>query len=74
MSKAQLPEQIKQLRRPERTEPLLAAIESLEEPSPEAHERLWAAEIDQRYSNYKGGKTQGIPYQEVMRDVEARLR
>jgi hypothetical protein len=36
MSKAQLPEQIKQLRRPERAEPLLAAIESLEEPSPEA--------------------------------------
>ena len=49
-------------------------MESLEEPSPQEHEQLWAAEINRRYSDYKSGKTKGIPYEEVMQDVESRLK
>ena len=74
MSKTQLLEPIKQLPRPERAELILAVMESLEEPSPEEHEQLWAAEINRRYSDYESGKTKGIPYEEVMQDVESRLK
>lgn len=74
MSKAQLLEQIKQLPREERAELILAAMESLEQPSQEESDKLWAAEIDRRIADYKSGKTKGIPYEEVMRDVESRLK
>ena len=74
MSKAQLLEQIKQLPREERAELILAAMESLDQLSQEESDKLWAAEIDRRIADYKSGKTKGISYEEVMRDVESRLK
>lgn len=65
MSEAQLLEQIKQLPRAERAELILEAMESLEDPTPEEYERLWAAEIDHRVADYLSGKVKGIPLEEV---------
>jgi putative addiction module component (TIGR02574 family) len=45
-------------------------LDSLEDLSEEENDRLWAAEAERRFADYKAGKTESVPAEEVF----ARLR
>lgn len=72
MSKTQVLEQVLALSREEREELLGDILRSLEEPSPEEHQKIWGEVAMRRYHDLKSGKVKGIPYEEVMRDVKSR--
>jgi len=74
MSKAQLLEQIKELSRAERAELAEEILRSLDEPSQEEYDKLWASEIKSRHDELKSGMVKPISREEVMRDVESRLK
>lgn len=74
MSKVQLLEQIKELSRAERAELAEEILRGLDEPSQLEYERAWAAEIKSRHHDLKSGKVKPITREEVMRDVESRIK
>lgn len=45
-----------------------------EEPTPEENERLWLGVAERRLEELRSGAVKGVPGEEVMRAVEARLR
>jgi hypothetical protein len=49
-------------------------IESLDELSPEEHLRLWAEEAERRADEMDAGTAEGIPAEDVFREMEALLR
>lgn len=46
---------------------------SLDEPTPSELERLWLAEAESRLDDYRAGRVQGIPGDEVFRRAVAEL-
>lgn len=74
MGKAQLLEQALQLDVKERAELAQELISSLENLTPQEHERVWTEVAVRRALELKSGKVKGIPFEEVQRDVESRLR
>jgi putative addiction module component (TIGR02574 family) len=78
MSKVQLLEQvieqIKELPRAERAELAEKILRSLDELSQAEYDQIWAAEIESRHQDLKSGKVKVLPREEVMRDVESRLK
>jgi hypothetical protein len=51
-----------------------ALLESLDQLSPEEHERLWAEEAADRYEGLKQGLLPSSPAGEVFARLEARIR
>ncbi len=49
-------------------------LDSLEEISPEEHERLWVEEAARRYEELKSGTTRAIPAEEVFAKLARRNR
>jgi putative addiction module component (TIGR02574 family) len=43
-------------------------------PPDKGYERAWSEEIQRRLDDYDSGRTKGIPYEEVMRDLRERLK
>lgn len=46
---------------------------SLDEPSPSELERLWLDEAERRLDDFRSGKTQGIPAEDVFRRAISEL-
>ena len=46
---------------------------SLDEPSPSEVERLWLDEAERRLEDFRSGKVQGVPAEEVFRRAIAEL-
>ena len=74
MSKTQLLEQIKELPRAERAELAEKILRSLDELSQAEYDQIWAAEIESRHEDIRSGKVKALSREEVMRDVESRLK
>lgn len=51
-----------------------ALLDSLDELSPEEHERLWAKEAESRYQALRAGELTSSPSEEVFARLEARPR
>lgn len=49
-------------------------LDSLDELSPEEHERLWAEEAESRYQALRAGELSSSPSDEVFGRLEARTR
>lgn len=49
-------------------------LDSLEDISPEEHERLWVAEAARRYEELKSGRARAIPAEEVFAKLSRRSR
>jgi putative addiction module component (TIGR02574 family) len=49
-------------------------LDSLEELSPEEHERLWADEAESRYEALRTGSLHSIPVEDVLAKLESRRR
>jgi hypothetical protein len=49
-------------------------LESLDELSPEEHERLWVEEAENRYQALRAGEVPTSPSDEIFRRLEARTR
>lgn len=50
---------------------LLASLDDLSE---EENERLWAAEAERRYAEYKAGNIEAVPAEEVFERLRSRKR
>lgn len=58
----------------ERAELATQLLDSLEDISEEESDALWAEEAERRYAEYKAGKVQAIPAEEVFARLRARQR
>ncbi len=49
-------------------------LDSLENLSAEEHERLWAEEAERRYAEYKAGRIEVVPAEEVFSRLRSRKK
>jgi putative addiction module component (TIGR02574 family) len=73
MSKEQVIELALKLSLEERAQVARELLISVEDPTPEENERLWAEVIGRRVEELRSGKVKGIPWSDVMRDVKSRF-
>ncbi len=53
---------------------LIESLDADEAVSPEEHQRLWAEEIRRRIADYDAGLDEGIPYEVIQAEIQARYR
>lgn len=73
MSKEQVLELALKLSLEERAQVARELLVSVEDPTPEENERLWAEVIGRRVEELRSGRVKGIPWDEVMHDVKSRF-
>ena len=49
-------------------------LDSLDDLSEEENDRLWALEAERRYAEYKAGKIEGVPAEEVFERLRSRKK
>ena len=67
MQLEQLAKEVMNLSLEERAELAQRLLVSLDEPRPSEIERIWMQEAERRFQEFRGGKVQGIPAEDVFR-------
>ena len=53
---------------------LIESLDADEAVSAEEHQRLWTEEIRRRIADYDAGRDEGIPYEVIQAEIQARYR